>query len=522
MDARTLADLEQLQDLRERGVLSEAEFAAAKGRALAGASVPANAALSPAPGPRDAAPAPLPAARFDLISELVRQDHATVWKARDRETGALAAVKVFEDSAAAPDLVARAAAARRVESPYIVRVLGAGTQDDGAPFLAMEYVEGQSLRNYLRARGRLGWQEAVPIADQVLQSLEAAHEAGVVHGRLKPSDVLVSASAGIKVSGFAGAPTAEPSPYRPPEGGGSPAADLFAAGAIVYEMLAGHPAGPGSQHAADVPLESRAFLASALDPDPVRRPPTADSARLLLLTASPQMQAVAAPGAAQGLPWPVPPVPAPASGPQPPPWPAPYAPPPGYGAPPGGWPTPPAGYGYGHPAQGGAADDPRTPLRARGLVFKQYPIAAMVMLNLVTVGIFGHFWVAHWHGLMPKRRPDDPSTARAMWFLLLPLYNIYWMFESRLRLCTRLDEEYATAGLRVRAPRELVRWWTIAYVALTPLAFLPAETGPEWVASAIGMLFLGVLVLESIAVGVLQGQVNQLAEHDARLGARPR
>ncbi|MGI8925206.1 MAG: DUF4234 domain-containing protein [Tepidiformaceae bacterium] len=145
----------------------------------------------------------------------------------------------------------------------------------------------------------------------------------------------------------------------------------------------------------------------------------------------------------------------------------------------------------------------RDDLRAGGLRFKAYPVWLMVLLSVITWGLFAWFWVNHWHGVMPKRRPDDPSTARAIGFMFIPLFNLYWMFESRLRLCTRLDEELDAAGIRARCPRELIRWWSI-------LDVIP---------------YLGLLVmplLAAIAVGMLQSRVNALARYDDSLMNAPR
>ena len=54
--------------------------------------------------------------------------------------------------------------------------------------------------------------------------------------------------------------------------------------------------------------------------------------------------------------------------------------------------------------------------RAQGLFFHSYPVWVMVLLTIFTAGIYAYFWLNHWHGVMPKRRNDDPSTARAIWF----------------------------------------------------------------------------------------------------------
>lgn len=137
----------------------------------------------------------------------------------------------------------------------------------------------------------------------------------------------------------------------------------------------------------------------------------------------------------------------------------------------------------------------RVELRREGLFFHAYPMWVMVLLSILTLGIYTLFWLNHWHGVMPKRRHDDPSTAKAIGFLFIPLYNLYWIFESLLRLCTRLDEELAAAGLPDRVPKELVRWFCILYL----VPYINLLTNP---------------ILGAIATGRMQSLVNRLADFD--------
>lgn len=152
------------------------------------------------------------------------------------------------------------------------------------------------------------------------------------------------------------------------------------------------------------------------------------------------------------------------------------------------------------PAMGETRDD----LRRRGIFFKRYPPWVMVLLTVFTLGIYMQFWLNHWHGIMPKRRTDDPGTGRAIGFLFIPFFNYYWVFESVLRLCTRLDEEFAEAGLATRCPRELIRWTVISNVV-----------------PYINYLGLLLPVLPAIVVGQMQSRVNQLADYDQRWFAEP-
>ena len=110
---------------------------------------------------------------------------------------------------------------------------------------------------------------------------------------------------------------------------------------------------------------------------------------------------------------------------------------------------------------GSHSADRRAWIRDGGRAFHYYSPWVMAGLSFLTFGIYTFFWLNHWHGVMPKRRDDDPSTAKANWLLFIPLYGIYWMFVSLLRVCTRLDEELADAEVQQRVPKELVRWFCI-------------------------------------------------------------
>ena len=139
--------------------------------------------------------------------------------------------------------------------------------------------------------------------------------------------------------------------------------------------------------------------------------------------------------------------------------------------------------------------DRRAWIRDGGRAFHHYSPWVMAGLSFLTLGVYTLFWLNHWHGVMPKRRDDDPSTAKANWLLLIPLFNFYWMFVSLLRVCTRLDEELADAGVQERVPKELVRWFCI--LRLVPyLSFL---TSP---------------ILGFIATFQMQSIVNRLARLD--------
>ena len=195
--------------------------------------------------------------RFELLEQLGRGGMGVVWKARDTATGDVVALKLLHHMLAEdPDYVARfqreVEVAQRIDSPNVVKVSGYGRRE-GVPYMAMEYVEGQSLRDLVKARGKLPWEEARDIARQVAAGLAAAHAAGVIHRDVKPSNILITPDGTAKLADFGiaraldltrltGSSTMLGTPlYMAPEGQKDERADLYSLGCVLYEMLAGVP-----------------------------------------------------------------------------------------------------------------------------------------------------------------------------------------------------------------------------------------------------------------------------------------
>ena len=155
-----------------------------------------------------------------------------------------------------------AQAAGRIGSPHIVEVLDLGELPDGARFMVMELLDGETLAQRLQWRGRLSAEEAVPIACQVLAGLGAAHAADIVHRDLKPANVfLVSTRGGdfVKVLDFGvskfnvagddlatttpGAAVGTPYYMSPEQAKGSrqvdQRSDLYAVGVLLYQCVSG-------------------------------------------------------------------------------------------------------------------------------------------------------------------------------------------------------------------------------------------------------------------------------------------
>jgi predicted Ser/Thr protein kinase len=144
-----------------------------------------------------------------------------------------------------------ARAAGRRFHPNIVAILDFG-EDDGMPFLAMEYVEGRSLDALLKTSGPLDPARSVGIITQVLSALGFAHQNGIVHRDIKPSNIMVLNNGEVKVADFGiaridaseftivGDLLGTPAYMAPEQFAGAPVdrrTDLFAAGVILFEML---------------------------------------------------------------------------------------------------------------------------------------------------------------------------------------------------------------------------------------------------------------------------------------------
>ncbi|NUP83557.1 MAG: protein kinase [Nonomuraea sp.] len=177
-----------------------------------------------------------------------------VWRGYDTRADWVVAVKVLGARAAGAAtrevLKQHAQAVARVIHPNVAMVLDVG-DEDGAPFLVTEFLTGTSLGEDLAATGPLKIIEVCDLIGQAAAGLDAAHRAGVFHGQIDPGSFRRAASGVLKVVGF-GLADEEPSqaerrylaPERASGGPASAASDLYALGAVCYELLCGRPPTP--------------------------------------------------------------------------------------------------------------------------------------------------------------------------------------------------------------------------------------------------------------------------------------
>jgi eukaryotic-like serine/threonine-protein kinase len=252
--------------------------------------------------------------RYVLERSLGNGGMGEVWVATDRMLGRRVALKelspaLAEDEPARARFFREARALARISHPNVVGVFDVG-EDDGRPFLVMELVEGTTLERELEKVGRLPFERAAEIGAGIAAGLAAAHENGVVHRDVKPSNIFLTSTGEPKVGDFGiarlergemtttltgtvfGSP-AYVSPEQVTGGKIGPRADLYALGCVLYRMLAGRPPFEGDPMSLTyqqvhespaeldamglgVPAELSALVSALLAKDPVARPRSAD------------------------------------------------------------------------------------------------------------------------------------------------------------------------------------------------------------------------------------------------------
>jgi WD40 repeat protein len=186
-----------------------------------------------------------------------------VYRARQQRLQRLVALKMIRSGAHAEEqeftrFQVEAQAVARLQHPHIVQIFEVGEQDE-CPFLALELVEGGSLAQKL-AGAPLPADQAARLVETLARTMHAAHERGIVHRDLKPANILLSADGQPKITDFglakrldgetaytpSGAVLGTPSYMAPEQAAGrtaqiGPGSDVYALGAILYELVTGRP-----------------------------------------------------------------------------------------------------------------------------------------------------------------------------------------------------------------------------------------------------------------------------------------
>ena len=257
--------------------------------------------------------------RYEITERLARGGMATVYRGVDTRLTRTVAVKIMhvglgDDLEFARKFDHEARAAARLSHPNVVSVFDQGADAvDGnvlRPYIVMEYVEGQTLRDVVNAHAPLDPVAALDLLEPVVSALAAAHDAGLVHRDVKPENVLIGTRGRVKVADFGLAKAISSQTqtatqglligtvsYLPPElvtsGHADARSDVYSAGVVLFELLTGrkphcgdtpiqvayahvhHDVPPPSAHAprGTVPPYLDALVARATARDPALRPP---------------------------------------------------------------------------------------------------------------------------------------------------------------------------------------------------------------------------------------------------------
>jgi beta-lactam-binding protein with PASTA domain len=246
--------------------------------------------------------------RYRIMRKLGTGGMANVYLAEDQELGRRVAIKILDDRHAGDDqFVERfrreAKNAARLSHPNIVSIYDRG-EAEGTYYIAMEYLDGRSLKELILSRGPAPVPIAIDYARQILGALRFAHRHGIVHRDIKPHNVLVDAEGRLKVTDFgiaragasqmteAGSIIGTAQYLSPEQAKGSPVdqtSDLYSVGVVLYELLTGTvpfsgdtpveiamkhlssvPESP-SAHRAEIPRDLDYVVMRALAKDPAER-----------------------------------------------------------------------------------------------------------------------------------------------------------------------------------------------------------------------------------------------------------
>lgn len=233
------------------------------------------------------------AGRYRIDQQIGVGGMAVVYRATDLNTQHFVAVKVLkpeynQDAEYVARFQREAEAASKMTHHNIVNLLDVGMDSSGNRYLIMEYVEGQTLKDVIREKGRLSETSAVQITIRILSALQHAHSNGIIHRDIKPQNILMQSDGHVKVADFGIARMANKNTlakgdsvmgsvhyFSPEQASGKEAgvtSDIYSVGVTLYEMLTGrvpfdsnNPVAIAMQHIHNTPVPIQQYAPETSD-----------------------------------------------------------------------------------------------------------------------------------------------------------------------------------------------------------------------------------------------------------------
>lgn len=224
--------------------------------------------------------------RYEIIDKVGTGGMADVYKAKDHRLNRYVAIKVLkqeysDDTNFVNKFRGEAQSAAGLSHPNIVNVYDVG-DEDGLYYIVMELVEGITLKNFIERKGKLELKEAIGIAIQIAQGMEAAHSNHIIHRDIKPQNIIISREGKVKVTDFGIAKAVSSntitsnamgsvhyiSPEQARGGYSDEKSDIYSLGVTLYEMLSGKVpfAGDNTVSVALLHIQGEATPLRQLDP----------------------------------------------------------------------------------------------------------------------------------------------------------------------------------------------------------------------------------------------------------------
>jgi serine/threonine-protein kinase len=229
------------------------------------------------------------ASRYEILFEIGSGGMAKVFKARDTILNRIVAIKILrsefaDDAEFTARFTTEAQAAAGLSHQNLVSIFDVGSEG-GTRFIVMEYVDGITLKEYIRQQKMLEWQEAIKITTQILMGISHAHDRGIVHRDIKPQNIVITPTGLVKVMDFGiaratssytlkvGDATIGSVHYFSPEQARGrhtdEKSDIYSLGIVLYELMTGHvpfdgdsPIAVAMMHLQNMPISPKEFNVS--------------------------------------------------------------------------------------------------------------------------------------------------------------------------------------------------------------------------------------------------------------------